>query len=167
MSLSWAREHFQKESLTYICVFPQCQVYQGRLSIEPLESHAGYTQRRGAHELEGSRSSSGCEVWFTTSASEEAGIGLKPGGCTVAGVLWSRSPAGLQAWPLVQPSLSVGWSELWVLSAHQGLRSHLYRCPDGVFTQVSRLVVLCILGLSQGPCQHTPLPQDLACCPLT
>ena len=76
---------------------------------KPIETYAGYKQRGGAYTIEMSRVV--CPVqspshWWRPQVERQVLVLSQ-----AAAVQWSRSLAGLQARPVVQPGLNVGWSE--------------------------------------------------------
>lgn len=83
------------------------------LLSKPEMSHIGDTHRGGAYTIEPSRANIWHKVPITSiSAGGEAGINLKPGSYSGSIHSGSRSLAGLQAQPMVQPSFSFVWLEL-------------------------------------------------------
>lgn len=98
--VSWARKNPQNEPFTHIHAFPQhnARSIRGELLREPIEPHARYTWGVGG----GSRD----KKW--ASVSSQAAV-------EAVHVWWSGNLEALPVWPMVQPSWSFGWLELWVL----------------------------------------------------
>ena len=121
---------------------------RGDLPNRPIELYTGYTQkRRRAYWIEQTEQASGAKFWLLEAPQMERSALVSNQEATVAAhSWWTRSPLGLWVWPVVQPSLSMEWLQLWVLIAHNGRQSCSYQCPGGVLIQVSRLAVLHDLG---------------------
>lgn len=103
--------------------------------IKQWSPHRFHTEK-GNLPREGSRVSEWCEV-----PSLAVLAGGQTGGCSGSIIQWRGNPAGLSAWPKVEPGSSIGQLGLWVFIAHQGeghtlpgvQMESLFKCPDVVW----------------------------------
>ena len=123
---------------------------------KPIGSHTDYTHGGGASVLEVKETSRAsiwskvCRFWLPCT-DREVSICLKPGDCSggwhaLLECKWDRALSVTCDTAKLEPPVAGALSSCSL----PGWRPPSYPCPDGVLTQVSRLVVLGIPGPSQG-----------------
>lgn len=114
------RENPWKESLTNVCLSTMPDL----LGETFPTSQWSHTRGGGAYPIEVAEPASRTNLshWGWCRKVERQALVLNQVARVTAHILWRGILTGSQVWPLVLPTSSVGWLELWVFIAHKGWR---------------------------------------------